>query len=122
MLSDMLTSNDLVRDIKDIISPAQYYELIQLMSDYRAGMRLYPGAIKRRLNVQMETVYRILRFMENASILEAQYRLFCRKCQQIADSSYSVINELPDYFACGSCHLEQPAINNAVLVFIISEG
>ena len=122
MLSDMLTSNDLARDIKDIISPTQYHELIQLMSDYRAGMRLYPGAIKRRLNAQMETVYRILRFMENASILEAQYKLFCHNCQQIADSSYSVINELPDYFACGSCHLEQPAITSAILVFKVIEG
>ena len=122
MLSDMLTSNDLARDIKDVISPTQYYELIQLMSDYRAGMRLYPGAIKRRLNAQTEAVYRILRFMENASLLKGQYELYCSNCQQIVGDSFNVINELPDYFICESCHLEQPAINNAVLVFIVREG
>lgn len=115
MLSSILSTIGVTIQNKlnnDVDIPA----ILEFFSNYRKNMWIYPGVLKRRFELELSEVYKILSELEEQGILKSYYELYCSHCQK-SMGTVEVFNELPETFVCELCHDELPAIENAVLVY-----
>ena len=116
-------SPNTLTDIKDLIKQhlkmnddhiQQYLEILKL---YTTGKWIYPGAIKRKLNVSITEVYEVLSCLENAGLIKGYYEIYCNNCQHSAGEIFETFNELPEEYECEHWGCVFSGLENAILVF-----
>ena len=97
-------------------------EILDFFKCYKYGMWIYPGVLKRKFNLSIETIYIILEEMEKEGIVQSYYELYCCHCQK-SMGIVRLFNELPDVFQCEICNEELPTLENAVYVYkVVKDG
>ena len=83
--------------------------VLNFLKNYKCGMYIYPGVIKRKFGISIEEIYSLLNEMEKIGVL------------QKVMGTVSVFNELPDTFTCELCGEELPTLSNSVLIYKVVE-
>ena len=115
-------SLDLSTKLREILnsnyqySPEKTDEIINFISLYRSGMWIYPGVLKRQLNLKIEDVYRILARLEESGCVESWYEYCCGHCQRIL-GTVRRFNELPDEFECEVCGENMSTMDNTIKIY-----
>lgn len=90
-----------------------------LLMHYKKDMWIYPSVLKRELEISVNTAYNILNVLEDASIIERYYELYCFDCQRSTGLFKRTINEIPDEFECDNCQKTLLALENCRVVFMV---
>lgn len=90
--------------------------ILSFLSNYRKGMWIYPGILKRKYGVSISDAYVLLQLLEKENILQSYYELYCSHCQK-SNGIVHTFNELPETFECELCHDELLTIEHAVLIY-----
>ena len=94
--------------------------VLNFLKNYKCGMYIYPGVIKRKFCFSIVVIYSLLNEMEILGVFQSCYELVCSKCQKVM-GTVSVFNELPDTFTCELCGEELPTLSNSVLIYKVVE-
>ena len=90
---------------------------ISLLKHYTVGKWIYPGVIKRKLNISIKQVYESLYLIEKEGIIDSYYELYCSFCQKSSGITVKTFNEIPDSFECEICSNKISGIDNALLIY-----
>ena len=91
-------------------------QIIDFLSRYQSGSWIYPGVLKRELNICIEDAYRILSTLEQNGIVESWYEYCCGNCQHVL-GTVQRFNELPDTFECEFCGTTVSTIENTINIY-----
>jgi len=80
------------------------------------GQWIYPGVLKRNLNIEIESVYKLLDLLEGKGEVESWYEYCCGHCQRVL-GTVQHFNELPDSFECELCGSEMPTLENTFKIY-----
>jgi len=97
-------------------------KILDFFNNYKKGMWIYPGVMKRKTGISIKEAYNILNELEKENILDSYYELYCGNCQRSTGIIIKVISEMPDIFQCEICHNEMPSLENAVMIFKAIKG
>lgn len=114
MLSNTLIQIEIILSKKLNKQTAQ--DVLAFLEKYKTGTFIYPGVIKRKFHIPIETVYEILNELENLGILQSYYELVCSRCQKVM-GTVRLFNELPETFTCELCNEEQDTLSNSFLIY-----
>lgn len=90
---------------------------LDLVGSYKTGSWIYPGVIKRKLNLSISDTYQILSLLDRNDFLESRYEMTCPNCQHTSGEICEVINQLPEFFYCEMCNTEQIVLESAMLIY-----
>ncbi len=90
--------------------------VIDFFRNYKVGMWVYPGVLKRRFSLDIGTVYALFAALEREGVLQSYYEMYCSHCQKSIGTAV-LFNQLPDTFECEICHSELPALENSVVIY-----
>ena len=90
--------------------------LIDFFRNYKVGMWIYPGILRRKFSMDMKQVYLLFHVLEKEGILQSYYEMYCSHCQK-SMGTVELFNQLPDTFECEICHCELPALENSVVIY-----
>lgn len=102
--------------IKQLNSDLDATPIVEFFRNYKKGMWIYPGVLKRKFSLDMNQVYELLSSLEKEGILQSYYELYCGHCQK-SMGTVELFNQLPDYFECEICGEELPALENSVIIY-----
>lgn len=95
---------------------------VSFLKNYNKGMWLYPGVIKRKLNVSIADVYNCLSCLEHAGMLCSYFELYCNNCQHSTGNTFEAFNQIPNEFECEICHHMFNGLENTILIYkVIAE-
>lgn len=95
---------------------------IELLKNYRTGMWIYPGVIKRKLDMPIVDVYYSLACLEKENIIRSYFEIYCNNCHKSTGYIYEALNEIPYEFECESCHDIFHSLDNTILIYkVITE-
>ena len=118
MLSDTLKNVEMIiKKREDKIFDGKETELLKFLENYRMNSWIYPGAIKRKLDVPIKEVYLLMEELEEQNIVESYYELVCGCCNKSVGTIIKTFNELPEKFYCDLCDQEVITIDNSVMVY-----
>ena len=83
MLSDTLTNIEALLKQLSLMNDSVLSDFISLLSHYKVGMWLYPGVVKRRLNLPIKEVYSVLNVLEHNGYIESYYELCCLAAKKL---------------------------------------
>ena len=115
-------SSDLSVRLKEILSRTFNYsehkqaEIIQFLSKYSPGYWVYPGVLKRELQIAIEDSYRILEALSDAGLVEGWYEYCCGNCQHVL-GTVRQFNELPSSFECDFCGSTMNTLENTIKIY-----
>lgn len=101
---------------KHNFSDSKINSFARFFSYYHKGNWIYPGTLKRELNITIEDSYRILEELKNQGIVESYYELRCGHCQHVF-GIVQCFNELPDSFECESCGSIMNTLENTIKIY-----
>lgn len=117
MLQSTLSRIDkLIRD-ENIVNESQLSILLDLLSNYKLDMWIYPGVIKRKLGISVSETYNILHIIQKEDFIDSYYELYCNNCQKSSGIVVNTLSEMPQSFQCDVCDAELPALENAMLIY-----
>lgn len=90
--------------------------VVEFFRNYKVGMWVYPGVLKRKFSLDIQQVYELLSGLEQEGILQSYYEMYCGYCQK-SMGTVELFNELPDTFECEICHSELPTLENSVMIY-----
>lgn len=90
--------------------------ILDFFKHYRNNMWIYPGVLKRRFSLELPEIYEFLVELEQQNVLHSYYELYCSHCQK-SMGIVELFNELPEFFKCELCHVQLPALENAILIY-----
>lgn len=90
--------------------------VLNFLKNYKSGTYIYPGVLKRKFNISIDSVYTILNEMEKSGMVQSCYELVCSRCQKVMGTVH-LFSELPDTFTCEICGEELPALSNSLLIY-----
>lgn len=91
-------------------------EIVRFMERYKSGNWIYPGVLKRNLNIKIEDAYRLLEALEGFHAVESWYEYCCGHCQRVL-GTVRRFNELPDSFECELCGNKMPTLENTFKIY-----
>lgn len=91
-------------------------QIINFISAFRPNNWIYPGVLKRQLNLRIEDAYRILALLEDAGLVESWYEYCCGHCQRVL-GSVRRFNELPESFECDVCGSTMSTMENTIKIY-----
>ncbi len=91
-------------------------QIVRFILNFKVGQWIYPGVLKRNLNIEIENVYRLLELLEDKEEVEGWYEYCCGHCQR-ALGTVRHFNELPDSFECEICGNEMPTLENTFKIY-----
>lgn len=91
-------------------------EIVCFIQNYKKGQWIYPGVLKRNLDIKIEDVYRLLERLEEAKEVEGWYEYCCGHCQHSL-GTVRQFNELPDSFECEICGSRMPTLENTFKIY-----
>ena len=115
-------SSDLLEKIEEIIrsqlslDDLKVNNLINFFKKYKVDKWIYPGVIKRNLQISIIDVYLLLDLLSKEGLLKGYYELWCGQCQK-TNGIVSTFSELPDSFECENCLEKLPTLENSVLIY-----
>lgn len=115
-------SLDLLAKLKEILNAQFNYnaekerEILTFFSAYKSKDWIYPGVIKRKLNLAIEDVYRILEALKLDGAVESWYEYCCVHCQRTL-GTVQHFNELPEFFECDFCGETLSTLENTIKIY-----
>lgn len=91
-------------------------QIMELFSHYHSGSWIYPGVLKRHLNISIEDAYKMLSLLEKEGLVESWYEYCCGNCQHVL-GTVQRFNELPDTFECEFCGNIVSTIENTIKIY-----
>lgn len=122
MLPDTLvTIEETIRE-KTLLDDSSISRIVPLFYNYKVGMWVYPGVLKRKANITINESYLILHALEEKKLVESWYELHCSCCQKSTGTAVKTFSEIPTTFECEICHSTITGIENAIMIYkVISE-
>lgn len=117
MLSNTLIDIKTLLNFKLTLSEDTIKKLVKLLTSYKLGSWIYPGVLKRKLEISTKDSYAILQTLEKEGYLSSFYELYCSNCQKSSGIVIETFNEIPDTFECEVCHIELPSLENAAIIY-----
>ena len=99
------------------ISDEKAKRICAFISNYKTGSWIYPGVIRRRFNMDIKLVYRILNLLQKNGYIESYFEVCCRKCKRSLGDVYRNYDDIPDTLECGNCGVETNAPQNAYIIY-----
>ncbi len=91
-------------------------EILVFFSTYKSKDWIYPGVIKRKLNLAIEDAYKILEALKKERVVESWYEYCCVHCQRTL-GTVQHFNELPEYFECDFCGETLSSMENTIKIY-----
>lgn len=106
-----------------MLSKTQIENLIDTLKFYDLGKYIYPGVIKRRLQITSAQAYAILGTIERMGIVKGCFEVNCFECSKTIGDVYENLSDIPEYVICPCCGNEIVAVKNAILIYkVIKDG
>ncbi|AVK98855.1 hypothetical protein FCT18_14690 [Lysinibacillus sphaericus] len=84
------------------------------------GTVLYPGDIKARTHISIETTYNFLNELTKSGYLEKRFELYCSECHKFKGKILkSLTDDLGDT-SCDFCHHEFIVFKDTILIYEVS--
>lgn len=117
MLPNILSNiEQVIRDL-NLINEQQLQILLNILGRLHLDDYLYPGVIKRQLQVDSVMAYKLLSVIEQQGFIKACFEIVCFACNKTTGEIYDSIAEIPSEIYCPCCERELNAMENAVLIF-----
>ena len=117
MLQNTLSNIKVLFKTKLEMNDATIDSYASLLKNYKIGMWIYPGIIKRKLNIPIVDVYYSLALLEEEKIVHSYYEIYCNNCHKSLGYIFEAINEIPYDFECESCHDVFRSLDNTILIY-----
>lgn len=122
MLQNTLSNIEVLFKTKLRMSNTTVNSYITLLANYKTGMWIYPGVIKRKLNIPIVDVYYSLALLEEEKIVHSYFEIYCNNCHKSLGYTFEAINEIPYEMECESCHDVFRSLDNTILIYkVIAE-
>lgn len=105
----------------NLINLEDQQKLCSLLRHYHTGDYIYPGAIKRQLNIGSSLTYKVLEEIVKTEVICRCYEICCFECAKTTGATYYSISEIPPYVYCPSCERELVAIKNAIQIYQVKK-
>ena len=93
-------------------------EIFAFLSKYRKGQIIYPGVLYRKFNIDIKTVYAILKVCKGEGLVVERLEIYCPCCQRFTGYIYNNVGELPEVIGCPHCDEEiQNVLCNALVIY-----
>lgn len=91
---------------------------IQLISKYwSVGLTIYPGDIKSRINLDINTTYKLLKELEDKGFLEKRYELYCSECHKFKGKVLKTLTDDLGECSCDFCDHEFSVFKDTITIF-----
>lgn len=90
---------------------------ISFFKRFKLNSWIYPGVIKRKVNIPISDVYFLLNELEKYGILKSYFEVVCHECNKVEGEIYESIDDIPEFVVCENCDREIIAIKNAFMIF-----
>jgi len=122
MSPSVLTNIKQLFKIQMKMDESEIIKYVSFLENYNKGMWIYPGVIKRKLNVPISDVYNCLYCLEQAGILCGYFELYCNNCQHSTGNTFEAFNQIPNEFECEICNHIFSGVENTILIYkVIAE-
>lgn len=116
---------DSLLKIKEEFSHPEYHEvdkLIELLGSYKSGESIYPGILKRKLNIDMICSYSIMKVIEELGLVQKAFFVQCSECNYIHRNLFDSINEaITHYEYCEQCD-EIINFDSIQLIYMVNDN
>lgn len=103
----------------DVLSQLKEKNFASLMSNYQARDWVYPAEIHRKLQMDVETVYKLLEFLASKNYVTPCLELYCPNCKH--SFYYKTLGELPSEISCAECGNEiADPISRAIVIYRVN--
>lgn len=109
MLQDEFQNNN--------ISEEKAQNICAFISNYKVNSWVYPGVIKRKFNIDIKLVYRILNLLQKNGYVESYFEVCCKVCKRSLGDVYRSYDDIPDVLECGNCGTGTDAPQNAYMIY-----
>lgn len=93
-------------------------EIFAFLKKYKKGEFIYPGVLYRKFDIDINTVYDILKICENGGLIIERLEVYCPFCQRFTGYIYNNVGELPEIINCPNCDEEiHNVLNNALVIY-----
>ena len=116
MLSNTLSSIEIVLQKQLQIDKDKTSKICEFFKHYTKNMWIYPGTLKRKFSLDMQSVYILLDELSRQGILSRYFQLYCNYCQKPIGLVKN-FNELPDTFTCEQCDRELLSIEHSIVIY-----
>lgn len=97
-------------------SQSKSNQILDFFRNYRTGQWIYPGVLKRQLNITIEDAYKMMSLLEECGAVESWYEYCCGNCQHVL-GAVQRFNELPDTFECEFCGNIVSTVENTIKIY-----
>jgi hypothetical protein len=119
MLQDVLLKIQNKVIDSNIITNAQSEKLITLLKNYEKNRIVYPGTIKRHLNISMKESYEVLNILLKEGILSMCFEVYCNSCEKFQNNIYDNVKDIPEDLTCEYCGHEFNRLEDSIVVYKI---
>ena len=91
-------------------------QMLDIVAKYRSGTWVYPGVIKRKLNLSINIAYTALEVLCESGFLDSYYELICSNCHKTTGTAVKTFTELPSSFQCEICAEVLPTMDDTTLI------
>jgi len=112
-----MLSNILINILeKKKVNNEEIQKTVDLFSKYKIGNYIYPSAIKRETQLDINDIYYILTELENQDFLKSYYEVMCSTCNYNYEL-YETLNKIPEEIICENCETIINPIKTAKIIF-----
>ena len=80
--------------------------VIELLGHYKSNQWIYPGALYRKLRLDIKTVYEILEICVEEGLVEPYLEVYCPACQRSTGRCFKTVSDIPEEIYCSQCDEE----------------
>ncbi|PET68584.1 hypothetical protein CN533_25850 [Priestia megaterium] len=99
------------------LNPYQKKQIKKIVEYWKVGTTIYPGDIKSRTAMTIETTYKLLKELNQKGFLEKRYELYCSECHSFKGEVLKTLtDDLEDNY-CDFCNHEFIVFQDTILIY-----
>ncbi|SHH90541.1 hypothetical protein SAMN02745135_02616 [Caloranaerobacter azorensis DSM 13643] len=95
----------------------QIKQLSKSMKTWKLNDRVYPSALKSRINVDIVTMYKILEEIKDMGILETNYEVYCFECSRFKGKLLRTLTDMPEDLTCDFCNHTFDPLEDTIKIY-----
>ncbi len=117
MLQNVLSQLETPLLESGLISKDKIAILLNHLGSYNPNTLLFPGTLKRRLNIPMLDAYKILYQLQIMGVVQRVYEPYCHCCDVFYDQTFKSLKEIPRHACCPQCGSNFNLATDIIVVF-----
>lgn len=91
---------------------------VKVFFEYKEpGDLIYPGVLKSKANLTLDTVYDLLEELRKEMYLEVEYELICPRCHHKRGIYLNALTDWPTSSTCDSCNEEINPLTDSIVLY-----